>query len=160
MDTLTHTKVPETDVRWPVALKIAGADLLLSGRFAQWVPLVIEEGEGEGAVQLVVDVTSHRSATPDAEHPDLFSYTATGVERVGPQSYRLTGNLRAGDESAPVEALVQSPHAHTPFLVMTLSLDRERFASLWEVFEGKAAVNGEHEMRPEAWLVAPDLAAA
>ena len=161
METLTLTKTPETGARWPIGLKIVGGDLLLSGRFEQWVPLAISnEGDGEGAVQLVVDVTSHRAAKPGAEDPDLFSYASTRVERVGPQSYRLKGNLRAGEESAPVEALLQSPHAHTPFLVMTFSLDRNRFAPLWEALEGRAAATGEHEMRPRAWLVAPDLAAA
>jgi hypothetical protein len=150
----------------PINLRIAGADLLLAGRFEQWVPLALAEGKGDGeaTAQLLIDVTSTSRAQRkgDKQSADLLSFSATDVELVGPQSYRAKGKLRADGVTRPAEALLHNPAGHTPFLIMTLPIDRAHFAEVWSAFEDRAAATpaGDREMRPRAWLRAPELAAA
>lgn len=146
----------------PIRLQIAGADLLLAGRFEQWMPVLLGEGEDGalGAVQILFDVTSNRSARPGG---DLFSFKARSVEAVGPQAYRLKGTLRAGASSGEVEAVLQNPPGHTPFFVILFRMDPAAFPELWTAFEEKVAGvegSGQQELRPRAWLKEPALAAA
>jgi hypothetical protein len=91
----------------------------------------------------------------------VLSFTASAVEPAGAQTYRVKGVLRANGISRTTEALVHSPVGHTPFLVLTLSLEPASFAELWEELEGRALVSAaQKEMRPRAWLRVPELAAA
>jgi hypothetical protein len=145
----------------PIRLQIAGADLLLSGRFEQWMPVLLsEEQQGVGAAQVLFDVTSNRSIQAK---DDLFAFKAMSVEAIGPQSYRLKGTLTAEGVKGDVEAILQNPPGHTPFFVILFRLDREAFPGLWGTLEDKAArveASGQQELRPRAWLREPELAAA
>jgi hypothetical protein len=147
-----------------IRLQIAGADLLLSGRFEQWMPVLLSTGD-EGnlaAVQILFDVTSNRSVAARSQG-ELLSFKSKSVEAAGKQAYKVTGTLRAGAVSQEVEALLQNPPGHTPFFVILFRIDPEKFPGLWETLETRAAaVNdaGQEELRPRAWLRAPDLAAA
>src|SRR5687767_9653197 len=128
-----------------IALRIVGGDLLLAGRFGQWMPLVLSEAndnnqpaDGQPAqslndvdpslstAQVLFDVTSNRTVKSNAS--DLFSFTATDVETVSNQAYKIKGKLRAHGQSADVEALLRSPAAHTPFFVIVFRFDRQKFA--------------------------------
>ncbi len=144
-----------------VRLQIAGADLLLSGRFEQWMPVVLTAAEqGPSAVQILFDVTSNRPARPGK---DLFDFKTKSVEAVGPQAYRLKGTLSSGGVRREVEAILQNPPGHTPFFMVLFQIDREVFPDLWETFEEKVLrveASGQQELRPRAWLREPSLAAA
>lgn len=150
----------------PVHLRIAGANLLLSGRFEQWVPLVMtagQQGETEGAAQILVDVTSTARDQGRARPADLLTFRARSVEQTGPQVYQAKGTLNARGATGPATAVLQSPEGHTPFLLVTLSFDRERFGELWQGLEDRVLAGnegGKSEVRPRAWLRAPELAAA
>jgi hypothetical protein len=155
----TPTSVDRTAA--PIRLQIAGADLLLSGRFDQWMPVALGESqEGPAVMQILFDVTSNGSARPAS---DLFSFKARSVEAVAQQSYRLKGTLQAGGSVGEVEALLQNPPGHTPFFMILFKLDRETFPELWAAVEERsewAHTSGEKELRPRAWLREPKLAAA
>ena len=164
MDTQAVSATPVPAPGQAITLRIAGADLLLSGRFEQWVPLAVAESNSEGAVQLLVDVTSTpRGRRGDVAMPELFSFTSTEVEAVAAQQYRAKGRLKAGGVTRAAEALLHNPVGHNPFFIMTLPIDREHFPALWDHLEDRAAVaqgNVDKELRPQAWLRVPQLAAA
>jgi hypothetical protein len=154
--------------RPPIRLRIAGKQLLLEGRFHHWTPVAMVGLEGEpSVVQILFDGTSVSPAAGQGASEDLLSFTARTARKVGQGSYRVKGTLRVrgpreAGAAARVEALVQSPQAHSPFLFVTLPIDRAQHARLWESLGEVAAnaVSNEPEMRPQAWLVAPKLAAA
>jgi hypothetical protein len=162
----SNATLPATAADAPISLRIVGGSLLLSGRFEQWMPLVLAEGqEGQGTAQILFDVTSNLRRTPSrsdaAWDPDLFSFEATRVKSVGKQAYRIDGRMTVGAESGEAEAVLQSPPAHTPFCVLVFTIDRTRFPGLWEALEVRVgAQDAAAEVRPRAWLKAPDLAAA
>lgn len=171
METTATENVPvftRTSTAGPIRLQIAGGDLLLAGRFAHWLPLIVADGkEGEGAVQILFDVTSNRTRAlveADAgEKEELFSFEATEVMRPSDQQYKIKGRLHAEGQTREVEAMLQSPAAHTPFFVMMFRIDKERFPGLWETLgdsADQALDRGQKELRPWAWLRAPQLAAA
>jgi hypothetical protein len=166
METQALPITPPTPAGQSINLRIAGADLLLSGRFEQWVPLALAEGKDESAAQLLLDVTSTpRSREGKTIKPatELFSFTSTSVESVAPQSYRAKGRLRSHGVTRQTEVLLHSPVGHTPFFIMTVPIDREIFGELWTELEDRAAVTAvanDRELRPRAWLRAPELAAA
>jgi hypothetical protein len=145
----------------PIRLQIAGADLLLSGRFSHWVPVLMSEAQdGSDAVQILFDVTSNRAG---AKGTDLFTFKTKSVEPMAAQSYKLKGTLTGGGASGEVEAVLQNPPGHTPFFVMLFRLNREAFPEIWSALEDHAAgvqASGEQELRPQAWVREPDLAAA
>jgi hypothetical protein len=145
----------------PIRLQIAGADLLLSGRFSHWVPVLMSEAQdGTDAVQVLFDVTSNRVG---ARGRDLFTFKARSVEPMAPQSYRLKGTLSGGGTSGEVEAVLQNPPGHTPFFVILFRFDRQAFPKLWTALEDEAAgvqASGGQELRPEGWVREPNLAAA
>ena len=147
-----------------IGLEVAGSDLLLRGRFAHWAPLVIsnppDNDGGQATAQILFDVTSNRSAPLARGERDLFRFNASEVSLLGPQTYRLKGQLRADGRSRTVEAVLQTPPAHTPFCVVTFPIDRQAFPGLWAALEERVARTGEGELRPFAWLRAPELASA
>jgi hypothetical protein len=147
-----------------IGLQVAGGDLLLRGRFSQWVPMVITNSpQNDGAqatAQILFDVTSNRSAPPVRGEHDLFSFKASEVEALAPHTYRLKGQLRADGRARTVEAVLQTPAAHTPFCVVTFPIDRERFPGLWATLEERVSRTGQDELRPFAWPRAPELASA
>jgi hypothetical protein len=165
----TNASLPATATDAPISLRIAGADLLLRGRFEQWMPLVLAEGrEGHGSAQILFDVTSNSRRAPSrnkrAWDPDLFAFEASEVESLGKQSYRLKGKMTVGGESGEAEAVLQAPPAHTPFCVLLFNIDRTRFGELWSALEQRVEDRSgdpdAQEVRPRAWLKAPALAAA
>jgi hypothetical protein len=176
METENQTLEPESiaPADQAIALRIVGGDLLLAGRFGQWMPLVLSEANGNtqpavgqpvndldpnlSTAQVLFDVTSNRTVKSSAT--DLFSFTASDVETISNQAYKIKGKLRAHGQSADVEALLRSPAAHTPFFVIVFRFDREKFAGLWSGLEDRIDGSGHGELRPMAWLRAPELAAA
>ena len=165
MDIQALPITPAAQAGQSINLRIAGADLLLSGRFEQWAPLALAEGKDESAVQLLLDVTSTPGGREGKAKPatELFSFTSTSVESVAPQSYRAKGRLRSHGITRQTEVLLHSPVGHTPFFIMTVPIDRAIFGELWTELEDRAAMTAagqERDMRPRAWLRAPDLAAA
>ena len=144
-----------------VSIQVAGGDLLLRGRFRQWLPLVLADGgaDGKGTAQILFDVTS-TGAAPGPREPDLFTFTSASVSPLGEQSYKVKGQLRSEGHTRTVEAVLQSPPAHTPFFVILFPIERETFPELWATLEARVARTEQQELRPQAWLRAPELAAA
>jgi hypothetical protein len=144
----------------PIRLSLVGDELLVSGRFDHWMPVALEGGAtGEGAAQIFFDVTG--MAGPRDVDGELFSYTATDVRKIGTLAYAAKGTMKHGDEELAVEAVVQTPAAHTPFVVVTFTLPREKFPEVWEQLGAMASAQQDGvNMAPRAWLRAPTLAAA
>jgi hypothetical protein len=146
-----------------IRLAINGKDLMLAGRFNHWTPVAVEGGGtgGESAVQLFFDVTS-LARTDETE--DLFEFTSHQVKRIGDLAFLVKGTMKQGDVERPVDAVVQTPVAHTPFVAITLPFEAEVFPEIWSDMSAlvSARVDGESAqmMHPQAWLKAPSLAAA
>lgn len=164
MDIETLT-APPAKKRRPVRLDIAGGDLLLSGTFEQWLPVAMERpGDGDGSVQLLVDVTSLGNSPGAATlGSDVLAFAAHDVQQLGPLTYAVTGRITAGRASKDVQIILQTPGMHTPFCLLTFSLPGREFASLWRALEARFTPtddNGTREVRARAWLRVPDIATA
>jgi hypothetical protein len=61
-----------------------------------------------------------------------------------------------------MEAVIQTPPAHTPFLVVTFSIDRKKFPEIWGDLAAVVATRDDSnsQLHPRAWLRAPTLASA
>jgi hypothetical protein len=143
-----------------IQLNIAGSELMVSGRFDHWVPVAAEGGTPEeGAVQIFFDVTG--TARPQ-QRDVLFDFQAGLVERLGPFAYIVKGTMTKDDRSEPMEAVVQTPPAHTPFVVVTFSIDRKKFPEIWDDLSAVVAARDDQasQIHPRAWLRAPTLATA
>ena len=143
-----------------IGLSIRGPELFVVGRFDHWVPVAAEgAGADEGAVQIFFDVTGMAPAQ-DAE--ELFSFHASEVERLGPFAYIARGTVRHDELELPMEAVVQTPPAHTPFVVVTFSVDRRKLSEVWDSLTAVTATrrpeSGSAQLHPRAWLRAPTLA--
>ena len=141
-----------------IGLSIIGDDLMLGGRFDHWTPVATEGTAGDGAAQIFFDVTGVARAD---DQDELFSFSSRSVERLGSFAYLAKGVMRAGELEQPMEVVVQTPPAHTPFVVLTLSLDRGAFPEIWEdltVAAGRSDNSGQ--LHPRAWLRSPVLASA
>jgi hypothetical protein len=138
---------------------------MISGSFDHWVPVAMDGDGSEGMVQLFFDVTGMARPAADGsgdEQPLLFTFEANEVERVGELAHRATGKIRRGDVERSVDALVQTPAAHTPFVALTFAVDEKAFPEIWSEL---SALVGSHEdtraqIYPRAWLRAPQLASA
>jgi hypothetical protein len=148
----------------PINLKVAGADLLLSGRFDHWRPVGVSNWEdGRASAHLLFDATATAGRAATRNNPDLLSFVAKTVEPVDPNTYKAKGALRADGRQRMVDAIIQTPTGHSPFFFLTLGLEREVFSGLWtelQVLASQTVTGGEAEMRPRAWLRLPVLAAA
>ena len=148
----------------PISLRIAGADLLLSGRFDHWRPIGVTGWEdGHANAHLLFDATATSGGAPTRRNPDLLSFASRAVEQVGDHAYRARGTLRGDGAQRTIEATIQTPSGHSPFFFVTLDLDRQAFAGLWtelQVLASQPHQEESTEMRPRAWLRSPVLAAA
>jgi hypothetical protein len=145
-----------------IELAISGGELMVRGRFDHWVPVAAEGANPEeGAVQIFFDVTG-MARPQDPESRELFGFSATEVERLGPFAYIARGTMRKGDLEEPMEAVIQTPPAHTPFVVITFSIDRKKFSDVWEDLTAVVATRDDNnsQLHPRAWLRAPALATA
>jgi hypothetical protein len=144
-----------------IGLAIAGSELMVNGRFDHWVPVAAEgAGVDEGAVQIFFDVTG--MARPQ-DRENLFAFDALEVDRLGPFVYLAKGTVTRGDVVEPMEVVVQTPPAHTPFLVVTFSIDRKKFPDVWEDLNASVATRdggASSQLHPRAWLRPPTLASA
>jgi hypothetical protein len=141
-----------------IALSINGPELMVKGRFDHWVPVAAEGTSAEeGAVQIFFDVTGMARRQ---DRDELFSFQATEVDRLGPFAYIAKGLMAKGDVSEAMEAVIQTPPAHTPFVVVTFSIDRRLFANVWEDLALVAATRDDKttQLHPRAWLRPPTLA--
>jgi hypothetical protein len=159
-----ETAVPTAPDR-PISLRVAGADLLLSGRFDHWRPVSVSGWEdGQASAGLLFDATATSGDAPTRRNPDLLSFASKAVEQVGEHSYRARGTLRADGAQRTVDAVIQTPSGHSPFFFLTLGLERRAFSGLWtelQVLASQPQQEGDGaEMRPRAWLRLPVLAAA
>jgi hypothetical protein len=143
-----------------IHLSIAGSELMVNGHFDHWVPVAAEGASpDEGAVQIFFDVTGMARA-PEGEA--LFSFHANDVDRLGPFAFIAKGVMHKGDLDEPMEAVVQTPPAHTPFVVVTFSIDRKKFSDIWQDLTAVVATRDEQntQLHPRAWLRTPTLASA
>jgi hypothetical protein len=145
-----------------VELHLRGEDLVVEGRFDHWMPVSMESTEAEqGALQLLFDVTGVAPANANAPTDQLLSFTSGAVERVANGALVAAGVLRHGLDEVHAQALIQTPTAHTPFVAITLSFDRERMSELWDRFSALlAARSRDAQLMPRAWPKEPMLAAA
>lgn len=145
----------------PVRLRVAGSDLLLNGRFSNWVPVSVEQTDAQGgSVQVLVDVTS---MAKDDRKSDAFTFESRDVRRVAPMTYSARGTLRAGRVERAIEVVLQTPASHTPFMMVTLGLPKNEFQTLWRQLYRKVpkpTKQDETELRATAWLREPEVAAA
>jgi hypothetical protein len=123
--------------------------------------VALDGSSDEGAAQLFFDVTGMAGGPRDTEE-ELFSYTAHDVQRIGALAFAAKGVMKHGDLEQRVDAVVQTPAAHTPFVVITFSIPRDSFPDVWEQLAAMVAAqhDGTVNMAPRAWLRAPTLAAA
>jgi hypothetical protein len=142
-----------------IRLSISSKDLMLDGRFDHWVPVAMEGDGAEGAAQLFFDVTGMAGR---GEEDELFSFESTKVKRLGELAFVATGLLRQGEVERTVDAVVQTPLAHTPFFAITFPLDQAAFPDVWGDLSALVSVRteGGTQMTPRAWLRAPALASA
>jgi len=142
-----------------IRLDVRSKDLVVSGRFNHWLPVAIEGDGAEGAAQLFLDVTGMARR---GEEGELFSFESTEVKRVGDLAFVATGTLRRGDVERKVEAMIQTPIAHTPFLAITVPLDQAAFPDVWGNLSALVGTRSEAgaQLTPRAWLRIPVLAAA
>ena len=164
---IAHTTIPSVPAppvydgarSQTIRLAIAGSELMVNVRFDHWVPVAAEGGTEEGAVQVFFDVTG---MAPTNELEELFAFHASQVEKLGPFAYIVKGTITKGDRSEPMEAVVQTPPAHTPFLVVTFSIDRKMFPEIWEDMAAVVAARDDQnsQIHPRAWLKPPTLATA
>jgi hypothetical protein len=141
-----------------IELSIAGADLMVKGRFDHWLPVAAEGATpDEGAIQIFFDVTG-MARTQDRD--ELFSFQASEVDRLGPFAYIARGAMKQGEAQETMEAVIQTPPAHTPFVVVTFSIDRKKFPDMWQDLSAVVAARDEHntQLHPRGWLRAPTLA--
>jgi hypothetical protein len=144
-----------------IQLSIAGAELMVNGRFDHWVPVAAEGGTPEeGAVQIFFDVTG--MARSHELEEQLFAFEANEVERLGPFAYIVKGTITKDDRSEPMEAVIQTPPAHTPFVVITFAFDRKKFPEIWADLSAVVATRDDQnsQIHPRAWLRPPTLATA
>lgn len=148
----------------PINLRVAGADLLLSGRFDHWRPVGVTGWEdGHASAHLLFDATGTAGRAPTRANPDLLSFSSRMVEQLSDRQYRVKGTLRADGSQRVVDAMIQTPSGHSPFFFLTLDLDRQAFGGLWtelQVLASQPNTDEAVEMRPRAWLRLPVLAAA
>jgi hypothetical protein len=142
-----------------IRLAIRSKDLMVSGRFDHWVPVAMEGNGAEGAAQLFFDVTGMSRGPEDGE---LFSFESDKVKRLGGLAFVATGTLQQGDVKKTVDAVVQTPMAHTPFLAVTFPLDASIFSEIWTDLSALVAArtDGNTQMSPRAWLRTPTLGTA
>lgn len=160
----THSGSGKT-VRQAIRLDIAGANLLLTGTFEQWVPLVMEGLREERSVQLLVDVTSSSTNSTLAANTngELFAFEAKAIKRAQPNGHRVKGILTYGIHQAEAEVFLQAPAAHSPFALLSFDLPNSDFESLWKALGKRAdaqAAFGGTEVRAQGWLRPPTVAAA
>lgn len=151
--------------RRPIRLRIAGADLLLNGRFDNWKSAMTTiQDLDRAAVQLIVDATS--SHAPRAEEaPDLLSFESKKVRRTKKGTYQVEGTLEADGRRGSLDVVVEVPPSHSAFFAVSFIAEREAFGDSWAdlVDVGGAALEGEANQAPmnaQAWLRVPVLAAA
>ena len=156
---VSHSLSPDR----PISLRVAGADLLLSGRFDHWRPLGVSSWQdGRATAHLLFDATATSGSGPTRGNPDLLSFVAKTVEQVEEHSYKVKGTLRAEGTQRTADAVIQTPSGHSPFFFLTLGLEQQAFGGLWTELQVLASQvpGAETEMRPRAWLRLPVLAAA
>jgi hypothetical protein len=148
----------------PIQLSISSSDLVLEGRFDHWVPMASEgSSPEEGSFQLLFDVTgvtrgaANENGDGHEKGDDLFSFAGKTVERIAPLAFVVKGTMKKGDLQQKVKVVVQTPTPHTPFVAITFSIDRVKFADAWEeiaaVLHSRTQV--ETPIMPRAWLRAP-----
>jgi hypothetical protein len=160
----THSTAGETAGR-AIRLDIAGPNLLLTGTFEQWVPLVMEGLREDRSVQLLIDVTSSSPRLSSAQNSNgtLFSFEATSIKRAKPEGHKIKGLMTHGVHQAETEIFLQAPAAHSPFALLTFDLPNESFEGLWKDLSKRAdarAAEGGTEVRAQGWLRPPTVAAA
>ena len=133
---------------------------MIAGRFNHWMPVAIEGGSGaDSAAQIFFDVTG--LARSDDSADELFSFTARTVERIGELAFVAKGTLQQGDVERPVDAVVQTPMSHTPFVAITFPLDQGAFPEVWGDLSALVATRTDSsQLGPRAWVKAPMLATA
>lgn len=140
-----------------IDLAITGEDLMLVGRFDHWKTVALDESSpDDGAAQVLVDVTGTAPAGGDA----LFSFASRSVERLSDAAYMARGVMRRGDVEHWTHALVQTPVAHTPFVMITFNVHRPQLGEVWEGLGHHVGVEAAHPEMARAWLRPPVLAAA
>lgn len=149
--------------RSPLQLHIAGSGLLLNGRFAQWVPLLmdgVQDAAGDAHVQLLVDATS--APLPSGPDAPLFSFHSRRVRALAPMLFAVEGTFRAEGGEHLVSATVQAPDPFTPFFLITFALPRAELPGVWATFDRSVGHGGDPEgnVRARAWLRPPAIAAA
>jgi hypothetical protein len=148
----TTTPLPSID------LAIRSKDLMLAGKFQNWMPVALETGGKQSQAQVLFDVTS---AGPANDAGELFSFVSRDVRRTGPGLYRAKGTLREGDIERPADAIVQVPAEHSPFAAVTFDIDQASFPDVWRELSARVAAAGPNaELRPQRWVVVPTLSAA
>lgn len=149
--------------RRPITLAVTGRDVYLAGRFDNWIPVALDaSNEDEGGAQILVDLTAFAPPRAAGAPPDLLSFTADRVKAISRGSFRAEGTLGAGETEGKATAIFQSPATHTPFIAVTLPIDRHAFPELWaELVDMASRTTGrETHLYPRGWVRTPELATA
>jgi len=163
-DNLSQEGPEDRVARRSVELDVAGADLMLRGRFADWdSSLALGSNLDHVGVQLAIDATS---ASSDAESPSLFSFRSRSVELDStPGCYRARGVLTGPSGSKPLDVEIKTPPGHSALFVLSFTADRSDFGDGWRNLIEKTdtwgrPAEGEPARQAYAWLLPPVLAAA
>jgi hypothetical protein len=150
----------------PIRLRIVGGELLLNGRFENWRSNRTAGSEADEAstLFLVVDATSVAAVAPgDGKTRNVLSFESKKVRRQGPGTYHVDGVVETGGALArPMKAVVNTPPGHSAFFTMTFQGGRDEFGDAWDELVSDAATisEGVNEIRSQAWMRTPVLAAA
>jgi hypothetical protein len=147
--------------RLSIELDIAGASLMLRGRFSDWESgLALGPDLDTAGVRLFIDATSAREATA----PVLVSFASRKVEAVGTGAYRAAGTLTGPRGAKPVDLLIETSVEHTALFVLSFVAEKGDFADGWrDLMENVVPFtgpDGASTRQAHAWLLPPVLAAA
>src|SRR5262249_38515675 len=160
--TETIPMAPEA-TRPSLAIDIAGADMLLRGRFRDWESvLTLGPDLDRIGVRLAVDATS--AGGPD-EDGCLFSFRSRSVEPTGPGPFRAQGIFTSARGPRPLDLTVETPPGHTALFALSFAADKDDFGDGWKDLIRKVEPfprekEGEAVRLAHAWLTPPVLAAA
>jgi hypothetical protein len=149
-----------------IRLRIVGGELLLNGRFENWRSHrnAGTDADEASTLLLVVDATSAAGTTAaSVETGNVFSFESKKVRRQGSGTYMVDGVVDAGSALVrPMKAVVNTPPGHSAFFTLTFQGGPNEFGAAWEELVSDSATisEGVNEIRSQAWLRTPVLAAA
>lgn len=155
--------------RSPIELKIAGSDILLSGRFHRWQAAAFTGSDlDQLSVRMAVDATSPDQLAEiyaaDGAPAPLLSFRSKQVERVQPLVYRASGELSTSAGAHPLDIVIEMPDGHTSFFALSFAASKDALGEAWSELvtggSGAGGIDAERRLDPRSGVRDPILAVA